>query len=219
MDPNLFAQFQQFQQFLQQQAHHPQLGDGSESQAVRQAVISMPSAAQLGGAKPLPFVRFPFFPTAPWMSTNPNVGFQTRFYSTSLSSTADDFTVGSEALRTVQFDIPCRVIAFNGAAYPTDWSSPPQINGVDFIPDEKTMNLLYKFRVEHTSGDKLHTFPRVASTVVGTDQNPGEIGGHGYNVDQGGSLQIGITPLLADIDIDITLVCLELRAPRNFSMG
>ena len=184
----------------------------------RSAVISMPSSAQLGGQQPLPFVRFPFYPTAPWYSTNPNVGYQVRYYSTTLASTDSDFTVGSEVTRTVQFDLPCRVIAFNGAAAPTDWSSPPQINGVDFLPDEKNMNLLYRFRVEYTTGDKLQTAARYASTVLGTGSYPGEIGGHGYNIDQGASLQVSLTPLLADITIDISIVCLEMRAPQNFNI-
>jgi hypothetical protein len=65
---------------------------------------------------------------------------------------------------------------------------------------------------------------RLASTVVGTAANPGEIGGHGYNIDQGATLTLGITPLIiaqaapaSTVRIDITLVCLEMRGPRNFS--
>ena len=48
-------------------------------------------------------------------------------------------------------------------------------------------------------------------------ENPGEIGAHGYNIDQGASVQLGITPLVDNLRIDITLVCLEMRGPRNFS--
>jgi hypothetical protein len=80
------------------------------------------------------------------------------------------------------------------------------------------MNNLYLFRVEYTTGDKLHTTPRLASTVIGTGNEPGEIGGHGYNIDQGASLQIGITPLVDDIRIDVSIVCLEMRAPQNFNI-
>jgi hypothetical protein len=180
----------------------------------RSAVISMPSAAQLGGEQPLPFVRFPFFPTSPWYSTNPNVGYQVRFYSTGVSSADSDFQIGSEMIRSVQFDLPVRVIAINGAAI--------DLSNVSLFT-EQNMNLTYLFRVEYTTGDKLHTFPRLASTVVGTQKNPGEIGGHGYNIDQGASLQVGITPLVgpsgaSPIRIDITFVCLEMRAPRNFTV-
>jgi hypothetical protein len=172
----------------------------------------MPTASQLGGEGPLPFIRFPFYPTAPWYSTNPNVGYQVRFYSTGLNPADGDYTVNSESNRPVQFDIPCRLVAINGAATRID----PQ-TGLPLIT-EQTMNLTYLFRAEYTTGDKLHTEQRLASTVLGTATNPGEIGGHGYNIDQGASLLCGITPLTTDLRIDITFVCLEMRGPRNFSI-
>lgn len=175
----------------------------------RSAVIAMPTSAQLGGEQPLPFVRFPFFPTAPWYSTNPNVGYQVRFYSGGIISTDPDYVIGAEAIRTIQFDIPCRLVAINGAAFDTTGA---------VVYTENTMNLQYLFRAEYTTGDRLMTQARLASTVVGTAKAPGEIGGHGYNIDQGASLQLGITPLVADLRIDISLTCLEMRAPRNFSI-
>ena len=183
----------------------------------RHAVISLPSSSQMGGEGPAPFVRFPFYPTAPWYSTNPNVGYQVRFYSTGVQSTDTDYVVGSEITRSVQFDLPCRVIAINGALVDTS----------DFTRfTQQNMNLGYLFRVEYTTGDKLHVNPRLASTVVGTMDNPGELGGHGYNVDQGATLQCSFTPLVnpanpqaGRIRIDITFVCLEMRGPRNFSVS
>ena len=181
----------------------------------RSAVVAMPSSGQLGGEGPVPFVRFPFFPTAPWYSTNPNVGYQTRFYSTRLSARDADYVVGAETVRPVQFDIPVRLVAINGAAQilpvENDTLETSYVN-------EQNMNLLYLFRVEYTMGDKLHTAARLASTVVGTMRNPGEIGGHGYNVDQGATLMVGITPLVRNLFIDITFVCLEMRGPRNYTI-
>ncbi len=181
----------------------------------RQALVSMPTSAQLGGNEVQPFVRFPFYPTAPWYSTNVNVGYQVRMYSTGIVSTDADYVVAAEAIRTVQFDLPCRLIAINGAM------SNPTAAGVIGTLTEQNMNLHYLFRSEYTTGDRLQTNARLASTVVGTAQNPGEIGGHGYNIDQGATLTIGITPLLAagatTVRIDISLICLEMRGPRNFS--
>ena len=52
----------------------------------RSALVAMPTAAQLGGGGVQPFVRFPFYPTAPWYSTDPNVGYQVRMYSTGITS-------------------------------------------------------------------------------------------------------------------------------------
>lgn len=186
------------------------------SDSYRSAVISMPSSSQLGGEQPLPFVRFPFFPTAPWYSTNPNVGYQVRYYSTTLNYNDQDNVVGSEATRSVQFDLPVRLIAINGAALQYD--SGGAVDTASPFLTEQAMNLAYLFRAEYTTGDKLHTASRLASTVVGTSRNPGEIGGHGYNIDQGATLVLGITPLVPYLKVDITLVCLEMRAPRNFAI-
>lgn len=178
----------------------------------RSANISMPTSAQLGGPEELPFVRFPFFPTSPFMSTNPDVGYQVRYYGATLTSTDSDYNVNSESSRFVQFDIPCRLIGINGAAVNTS-ALGASVGALSTI----NMNLVYLFRMEYTTGDKLHTAARLANTVVGTMENPGEIGAHGYNIDQGASVQLGITPLVDNLRIDITLVCLEMRGPRNFS--
>lgn len=182
------------------------------SDTQRSAMIQMPSPAQMGGAGPVKFVRFPFYPTAPWYSTNPAVGYQVRFYSTGVLPTDTDYAVNTEMLRNIQFDIPCRLIALNGAAVLTN-----NLAGANSL-SEINMGLQYLFRLEYTTGDRLHTTARLASTVVGTMTNPGEIGGHGYNIGQGASVTIGITPLQANLRIDVTLVCLEIRAPRNFSI-
>ena len=44
----------------------------------------------------------------------------------------------------------------------------------------------------------------------------GEIGVTGYTINQGASVQLGITPLLANLRIDLTLHCVEMRGERNF---
>jgi hypothetical protein len=186
---------------------------GGPHEGYRQALLAMPSAGQLGGPGPVPFVRYPFFPTAPFYSTNPNVGYQTRFYSTGVLYTDADYTVGSEMIRTIQFDIPCRLVAFNGSAL-YYFGNPVAVAG---LPLGVKPNDTYLFRAEYTTGDKLHISSRLGSTVVGSDENPGEIGGTGYTIDAGASFVIGVTPLLPNLRIDITLVCLEMRGPRNFS--
>ena len=186
----------------------------------RQALVSMPTSAQLGGGGVQPFVRFPFYPTAPWYSTNVNVGYQVRMYSAGLQSTQADFAINTEAIRSVQFDLPCRLIAINGAL--SHFTNAGVMQAAPSTVNEINMNLCYLFRAEYTTGDRLQTAARLASTVVGIAKQPGEIGGHGYNIDQGATLTLGITPLivaaaLSTVRIDITLVCLEMRGPRNFS--
>lgn len=174
------------------------------SQDYRAAVPNMPSAGELGGKTPgvPPWYRQGFYPTAPFYSTDPMVGYQTRFYSGGIVNA----TINLEQIVTVQFDIPCRLIAINGASFDTNALTTGSQN--DFL-----------FRLEYTTGDKLHTSARLGSTVVGSSERPGEIGGAGYTIDQGASVILGITPLVANRRIDITLVCLEMRGPRNFTRG
>lgn len=205
-----YAQQQPPPQYTQAQ---PQYGGPPGGPDYRQAVIAMPSAEQMAGPQPVPFVRYPFFPTAPFYSTNPNVGYQTRFYSQGIMYTDPDYQVGAEMIRTVQFDIPCRLVAFNGSAL--YYFGTPAVPAA--LPLGVKPNDTYLFRVEYTTGDKLHISSRLGSTVVGSDENPGEIGGVGYNIDQGASVIIGFTPLMANLRVDVTLVCLEMRGPRNFT--
>lgn len=195
----------------QVQPFHPQQMQQAAPQAVAHQNPVDPSGPPAHMILPPPWVRVPFFPTAPWVPTNPNVGFQTRFYSASISSADSDYSVGTEAIRPIQFDIPCRVIAINGAAQLTTASVGGGITEVN-------MNTFWMLSITSSMGDKLTQFPQIAATIVGTGRNPGEIGGAGYNVDQGSTLQIGFTPLLAGLRIALTLVCLEMRAPVNFSV-
>ena len=121
-------------------------------------------------------------------------------------------TLGQETIRTTTFDIPARVIAVNASftytALPT--GNNPLVRGINPLD-------LFLFRMEYTTGDRLHINSRLASTVVGTAENPSEIGGVGYTVDQGASLICGITPLASILDggtafrIDVTYHCLEMR--------
>lgn len=178
----------------------------------RDPVIQMPNMAQLGGQQPnVPaFTRAPFYPTAPFYSTRNNIGYQPRFYGASLITGETDYSVGTEALRIVQFDMPCTIVAINGGALDTD--DVTTLSGINPLST-------FLFRVEYSTGDKLMTAARLASTCIGTQENPGEIGNSGYTIQPGASVVLGITPLLADLRIDITLVCLEARGPSNYTVG
>ena len=185
-----------------------------------QTKMQMPFAQDMGGTQPQvpPFVRAPYYPTAPFYSTNPNVGYQTRFYSTGIVFNTDYTTANTEVIRRVQFDIPCRLIAVNGAAIPIAVSGGADLNLTDVGGID--VRDLFLFRMEYTTGDQITTAARLGSNVLGTNEgNQGELGGVGYTINAGGSLVIGITPLFRDLRIDITLVCLEMRGPSNFTRG
>tara|TARA_R110001592_G_scaffold244156_3_gene505527 strand:+ start:714 stop:1370 length:657 start_codon:yes stop_codon:yes gene_type:complete len=182
--------------------------------------IQMPNAQDMGGTNPSmpPFVRSPYYPTAPFYSTDPNVGYQTRFYSTGIVYNTDYTTANSEVVRRVQFDLPCRLIAVNGAAIPLTVAGGDDINLTDMSGLDPRDFFL--FRMEYTTGDQITVSPRLGSNVLGTNEgSQGELGGVGYTINAGGSLVIGLTPLYRNLRIDITLVCLEMRGASNFTRG
>lgn len=176
-------------------------------------VIQMPNMGELGGRQPsMPkFVRVPVYPTAPYISTNPYVGVQPRFYGATLTSADSDYTLNAEAIRIVNFDIPCTLFARCGAAF--------SLAAGNTLPAGVTPLNTFLFRMEYSTGDKLDTGPRLASTCLGTMENPGEIGGTGYTIQPGAGVILGITPLLANLRIDITLFCMEQRGPTNYTRG
>lgn len=176
------------------------------------AIIQMPTMQEMAGPQPRPkppFIRIPVFPTAPYIPTNPNVGIQTRFYGATLTAGDADYVVGSEAIRIVSFDMPCILFARTGSVFNT---VPPNALPLGVRPLDA-----FLFRMEYSTGDKLDTGPRIASTCIGSNENPGEIGGTGYVIQPGAGVILGITPLLPGLRIDITLMCQEIRGPTNYT--
>ena len=179
------------------------MGSGGPNSGAR---VSMPNVASMGGdgrdGTPA-WYRSPFYPTAPFYSTKQDIGYQTRFYSGGILNQA----ASVEVLTTIQFDLPVRLIAINGAAVTTNATALT----AGFAPND-----FWLFRLQYSNGDLLHTGTRIASTVVGSAERPGELGGAGWTIDQGASVTLSITPLLANLRIDVTLVCLEMRGRSNF---
>jgi hypothetical protein len=170
------------------------------------AMLQMPNVYELGGRDPNKpaWYRQAYYPTAPFYSSREDVGYQTRYYSGGIVNA----TANSETIVVVQFDLPCRLIAINGSAFSTAAGNA--------LPVGVGPRDCFLFRLEYTTGDRLMITQRMASTVCGTGELPGELGGTGYTIDQGASVTLGITPLLANLRVDVTLVCLEMRGARNF---
>lgn len=173
------------------------------------ANINIPSLSQLGGQGRPRFVRVPVYPTAPPVSTDPYVGIMMRYYGTTLLSTQDDYVVGSEASRVIPFDIPGVIFARAGSAFNTGAGNalPLGVRPLD----------TFLFRMQYSTGEVFDIGPRLASTCLGSGENPAEIGGIGFIVKPGASILVGITPLLANLRIDITLYCMEQRGSSNYS--
>jgi hypothetical protein len=151
------------------------------------------------------FYKAPFFPTAPLFLTNPNVGYMVREYSVGILNQA----AGTEVIQPITFDIPVQLIALNGAAFVT--------LAPNALPAGVGPRDCFLFRMERSNGEKIQITSRIASTCVGTAERPGELGGSGLMLDAGSSLQIGITPLLANLRVDIILHCMELRGGSSWT--
>lgn len=172
------------------------------------ALIAQPDfpdlAGTMQGTNGEKWYRTPFFPTAPFVPFNPNVGMIVRHYSTGILNQ----TAGTEVVNNVLFDIPVRLIAINGAAFTTDAAAlPVGRNSLD----------TFLFRLAYTTGERLDISERLGSTVCGTAERPGELGYAGWSMNAGSSVQVGITPLMANLRVDVVLVCLEMRGASNFA--
>ena len=82
-----------------------------------QAKLEMPTMGEMGGRGQVPWVRFPFFSDFALCIDQSECIITSSLLRSYLAETVDsDYTAGSESIRTVQFDIPCRIIAINAAA-------------------------------------------------------------------------------------------------------
>ena len=187
--------------------YYPQGVPAPAATSPHPARITMPDTPDLGGREPgVPaWVPMPFYPTHPFQSTNPKTGHQTRYYGTSLVNGA----AGTAVLRTVPFDIPVRIIACNGSAFNT---SAAQGNA---LPVGVTPRSCWMVRITYSQGDNLTTIAGLAEDIVGTAERPGQLGGYGWTGRNGTAMQVEITPLLDNLRISFTFVCLELRGNTN----
>lgn len=148
----------------------------------------------------------PAFPTS--LVKYVGAGKQTRRYSTGVLPTDGDYAVGSEAIRIIRFEMPSTIFAENGAAFNLGLGNalPVGVSPLD----------CFLYRSQTSNQQLLDVDPRIASTVLGSGRLPGEIGDHGWQMDAGQALVIGLTPLLPNLRIDISIYVLEQRGKRNF---
>jgi hypothetical protein len=124
------------------------------------------------------------------------------------SVTITNEAAGTEVLRFVQVDIPSTVYALSGAAATTDGSA---------LPVGRVGRETFRVRFQHNVGDRLTPVTQLGDSIVGSAQFPAKIGGAGWVFDRGGTVEIGITPLIANLTVDITLWIIEIRGPSNYN--
>ena len=184
--------------------------DQGASDDGRRASMDPGTIQQLGGKGPIPFVRYPFFPTSPFQSTNPNVGHIARFYKAELLSTDTDYAVGTEVPRNVRFDIPCTIVAFNATAIKVDGTA---------LPVGWDRRDTFSFYAQWGNGEKIHTATGLGSLYAGSSERPGEVGGAGWIAPPGSTLTLNITPRLAGLRIEIAVHTFEYRGHASFTQS
>lgn len=158
-------------------------------------------------AKGVEFDRF--YPTQPALLKAGHG--MSRFYSTGIVAGDASYAVGSEAPLLVRVDFPCTLIAMQGAAFNTDDETD------NALPQGVGPRDCWLVSIKSSANDFYTVSPRLASTVVGTGELPGEVGYSGWVFDGGAGCVVGITPLLPNLRIDLTLVMLEQRGQTNFA--
>lgn len=76
----------------------------------------------------------------------------------------------------------------------------------------------FRIQMQRSNGqEELINAPALGSTVLGSAERPFKVAPNGWTFDRGESLIVTITPLRADLSIDITLTVAEITGPANFT--
>lgn len=167
-----------------------------------------PPDSQLAVDPTVRWMRLPLSEPAPWIPYNDQntIGTFTRIYAVNVTSPTD-VAAGTEAIKTIQVDIPGAVCELMGSARTTD--------GSDF-PVGASPRDMFLVRFDHSQGDKLTTQAAIGTAVVGTAERPKKVIGNGWKFGRGSTILLGITPLVTNLRVDITITYVEFRAGANF---
>lgn len=116
----------------------------------------------------------------------------------------------NSAYANQQVTLPVPSVVFNvtGAAVDTTGTAlPVGLASLDTFTIEIVMS----------NNDKKMTAAALGSTVVGTAQRPRQVGPTGWMADMGQSFNLTITPLRANLRIDIVLTAACIYGPASFS--
>lgn len=149
--------------------------------------------------------RVPVAYATPWRPINANIGEQFRRY---VADPVTNSPANAEVIRNVKIGIPGVFYAATGSAIDTAAADLPA--GLD--PRDT-----FLVRFEHSNGDKIDTQAALGSCLVGTAEAPAEFGGPAWTFDRGATVTIGITPLRANLRIQIVCYFIEYPGPSNYN--
>ncbi len=158
--------------------------------------------------------RGQYWPTLPKQYGVPGVVSIVRYYSCGVAPADADNVLNAAIPRIVHFNLPCVACHVTGTCITSDGSGLP----VGWNPND-----CYEVLLEAGSGaEKITISSRLASTVVGTAERPGFLGGGGWIFPAGSDLNVTITPRLPGLPagvntrIDIVFGCLEFRYGSSY---
>lgn len=155
------------------------------------------------------YKQTPVSEPTPWLPyrVDNQIGFFNRWYVIEVINEA----ANTEVIRTLQVDIPGFVYEVVGGAVSTNATALP-------VGTESRDTFL--MRLDYSQNSKLITSQALGSTVCGTAGFPAKVGLSGWKFNRGSSAIFGITPLVANLRINIVLKYIELQAGANFgSLG
>jgi hypothetical protein len=220
------AQAQQ-QQYRQVQVPAPGYGgvygDGAQTvQTVQQQGGNMqPAAFPPGTQNPTSLLSPPGFsnyaqaPNVQWHRIPahlPQIAIPSAdFITTKAFDNAISFTgnaSGAAYTTTLQFPEPSVIFALTATAIDT--------TGAALTRDPRDCFTLALVR---TNADKLQSQAVLGSTICGTAERPRYVGPNGWVQDRGSSIQITLTPLFADLRVDLVCYTAVIYGPSSFTLA
>mgnify|MGYP003655989241 FL=1 len=177
--------------------------NGAPSYDNSMAALDPPSAyGEVGGQK-VPWYREPVLEPRIFFPNDLYTAKQIRWRNVVVENEA----IGTEIVRLINIDIPSTVYAFTGGA--RDTTNVLQLNDGgrgDFL-----------VRYAHNSGDRLTPTAGLGTLFCGDARFPALVGAAGWVFNRGGSIEVGITPLRANLRIEVAAWVVEIRSHQNYN--
>lgn len=152
----------------------------------------------------VPFRETPIKDPKPWLAVDQNIGYMLNDRISTISGVA----ANTQTIVRQGFDVPSAVFALTGTAIDTTGAALPV--GLDPL-DTFTVQFVL------TNGQRWQTVAGLGSTILGTAQRPRYLGGPCWILNNGAVMQVIITPLRANLRIDVNMMVVEQPGPTNIA--
>lgn len=169
-----------------------------------QASIDPPDYSQWA-REGIPFKRRPVLYSTPAIPQDQNIGIFPRKRPIQMILNQ---AVNTPVTAPLRIDMPFTVYAFSGWATPSDGTA---------LPDNLHPLSTFLIDIRTASNDLYTAEPTLAIDVLGTGSDPAHVGGNGWVLGRGGTINFTVTPLLANLRISITAWGIEFQGPTNIA--